>query len=298
MEAKLVVVSKRKAGMEIPISASRFLVGRGKGCQFRVESEQVSRRHCMILADGPKVAIEDCGSVNGTFVNGEKIQGQCALHDGDRIAIGKLVFAFQREDGAEGGIAPMRNARTFKGSMVARAALDDVAILHWLEEDGDEEEMRECWLRPEKSAQVSSEDENGTSDADEKEQGAGVCPSGMELGIGMATFGEEPSWMRRIVLNTKKSPRKAWLFLRALAIRVYRLPDSLYERLWKMEPLDLVLLAAIVSLLVVVMMILFPVTLEWGKAVINVRKWPFWVWTILGCVVLTILVRLRSRFGG
>jgi hypothetical protein len=262
-----------------------------------VESEQVSRRHCVFSADGASVAIEDCGSVNGTFVNGEKIQGKCSLHDGDRIAIGTLVFAFQREDGAEGGKNPVNNARAFKGSMVARASLDDVAILHWLEEDGDEEEMRECWLRPEKSVQESITDEAGTSDADEIERQAGVCPSGMELGIGMATFGEEPSWMRRMVLNTKKSPRKAWLFLRALAIRVFRLPDSLYERLRKMEPLDLVLLAAIVSLLVVVVMILFPVTLEWGKAIVDVRRWPFWVWTILGCVVLTILVRLRSRFG-
>jgi hypothetical protein len=50
--------------------------------------------------------------------------------------------------------------------------------------------------------------------------------------------------------------------------------------------------------LVIVMMILFPVTLEWGKAAVDVRKWPFWVWTILGCAVLVILVRLRSRFGG
>jgi pSer/pThr/pTyr-binding forkhead associated (FHA) protein len=62
----------------------------------------VSRKHARIaLVDGV-ISIEDLGSTNGTFVNGEKVQ-QGTLHEGDRVLIGtnilKVVAAPQDADG-------------------------------------------------------------------------------------------------------------------------------------------------------------------------------------------------------
>lgn len=57
--------------------------------------DMVSRKHAKITTDDKNVTIQDLGSTNGTFVNGEKIR-KVELKDGDRILIGtsiiKLVF--------------------------------------------------------------------------------------------------------------------------------------------------------------------------------------------------------------
>ena len=92
MEVKLVVVGGSHAGMAIPIPGPKFLIGRGESCQFRPQNKLVSRNHCAILVHEDSVTIEDAGSRNGTFVNGEKIQ-QRELKNGDRVKVG--VFELQ-----------------------------------------------------------------------------------------------------------------------------------------------------------------------------------------------------------
>jgi pSer/pThr/pTyr-binding forkhead associated (FHA) protein len=53
--------------------------------------EMVSRRHAKISLKGGVVSIEDMGSTNGTFVNGEKVQ-QATLQEGDRVLIGTSIL--------------------------------------------------------------------------------------------------------------------------------------------------------------------------------------------------------------
>lgn len=53
--------------------------------------EMVSRRHAHITMEGGVITIEDLGSTNGTFVNGEKIQ-QAQLREGDRVLIGTSIL--------------------------------------------------------------------------------------------------------------------------------------------------------------------------------------------------------------
>src|SRR5687768_1782650 len=63
--------------------------------------DMVSRKHAKITVDQGKILIEDLGSTNGTFVNGEKVK-QARLKEGDRILIGtsilKLVQQGQVQD--------------------------------------------------------------------------------------------------------------------------------------------------------------------------------------------------------
>ena len=90
MKLKLVVIGGKKAGMEIPISVPKYVIGREEGCHLRPQSPLVSRKHCVISAANGSATIEDFGSANGTFVNGEKLQQRRELKNSDRIKIGPL----------------------------------------------------------------------------------------------------------------------------------------------------------------------------------------------------------------
>lgn len=55
-------------------------------------AKSVSRRHARIIKQKSRVFVEDLGSINGTFVNGKRLQPYVpeTLHDGDVLQLGKL----------------------------------------------------------------------------------------------------------------------------------------------------------------------------------------------------------------
>src|SRR5918997_1503316 len=58
------------------------VIGR-EGCDVVLADPEVSRRHAALRHTGEGPAVEDLGSTNGTFVNGERISGTRVLSDGD-----------------------------------------------------------------------------------------------------------------------------------------------------------------------------------------------------------------------
>ena len=95
MEVKLVVASGKHAGKVIPIDGSRLYIGRADDCHLQPRSELVSRHHCVILAEEGVVAVRDFGSKNGTLLNGDRIRGEQALKNGDRLQVGSLELEVQ-----------------------------------------------------------------------------------------------------------------------------------------------------------------------------------------------------------
>jgi pSer/pThr/pTyr-binding forkhead associated (FHA) protein len=87
---KLIVVSGKSAGRSIAVKRSKFLIGRADECDIRPLSEEVSRRHCAIIVGPESVFVEDLGSRNGTFVNGERIAERTQVTDGDAVRVGSL----------------------------------------------------------------------------------------------------------------------------------------------------------------------------------------------------------------
>ena len=90
MVTKLIVASGKSAGRSIAIKRNKLLIGRSEDCDVRPLSEDVSRRHCAVHVGPAEVWVEDLGSRNGTFVNGEKIAEKTRLKDGDIIRVGSL----------------------------------------------------------------------------------------------------------------------------------------------------------------------------------------------------------------
>ena len=88
-------------GSQIPLDAkSSYTIGRGRGCEIQLPDISVSREHARIMHDQDGFVVEDLGSTNGTFVNGESVSRQ-SLNSGDKIRVGRLHLEFQiREDGS------------------------------------------------------------------------------------------------------------------------------------------------------------------------------------------------------
>ncbi|MEJ2150130.1 MAG: FHA domain-containing protein, partial [Chloroflexota bacterium] len=66
-------------------------IGRDPSVDFVVSSPGVSRRHARIMRDGDDYFIEDLGSSNGTFLNGQPVTGPVSLQSGDEIRLGHTV---------------------------------------------------------------------------------------------------------------------------------------------------------------------------------------------------------------
>src|SRR5262245_39392727 len=90
-------------GRRIPLLADLSL-GRGTDNLIRIEGDTVSRKHAKIVMTDSRPYVEDAGSTYGTFVDGQKIAGRTALHDGATVKLGDVemhVVAI-RSEGASG----------------------------------------------------------------------------------------------------------------------------------------------------------------------------------------------------
>jgi pSer/pThr/pTyr-binding forkhead associated (FHA) protein len=99
MSAYIFVEQTPVSGREIPVMEGA-VVGRGQ-CDVVLVDPEVSRRHAMVLATPAGPAIEDLGSTNGTWVNGERIAGAHRLRTGDVVRFGNTVWHVRA--GQEGG---------------------------------------------------------------------------------------------------------------------------------------------------------------------------------------------------
>jgi pSer/pThr/pTyr-binding forkhead associated (FHA) protein len=76
------------------------VIGRAPSCDLPVDSARASRRHAAVRRRGDRFCVQDLGSKNGTFVNGQRVDGDHTLEPGDRIGIGEAVVTFCQVEGA------------------------------------------------------------------------------------------------------------------------------------------------------------------------------------------------------
>lgn len=72
---------------------TELVIGRSATCRLALEDDTfVSQLHARIHRDGDRAVVEDLGSTNGTYVNGNRLTAPHALAPGDRISIGAAVL--------------------------------------------------------------------------------------------------------------------------------------------------------------------------------------------------------------
>src|SRR5438270_10777355 len=93
-------ISGEYQGGEFPIVPDKqIVVGRSSDLDMVLVEDMVSRKHARITMQQDQIWIEDLGSTNGTFVNGEKIK-RARLKEGDRVLIGTSILKVIAGEGA------------------------------------------------------------------------------------------------------------------------------------------------------------------------------------------------------
>ncbi len=92
----VVLVMFRENGERRSFSLTRdvTVIGRREDADFRIPLSDVSRKHCRLIKDGNQLIIEDLGSANGTYHNGQRVQDS-EVNPGDTIQIGPIQFVVQ-----------------------------------------------------------------------------------------------------------------------------------------------------------------------------------------------------------
>lgn len=126
MQVVLVMFKSDGSRRSFSLHKQTTVVGRREDCDVRIPLGEISRKHCRLIKGDDELKIEDLGSSNGTYINGQRVQGT-TLSPGDTIKIGSVVFVVQL-DGVPGDdeLVPHTSDNTADG-MVDTASQDSAA---------------------------------------------------------------------------------------------------------------------------------------------------------------------------
>ena len=82
-----------RAGETFHINGPRTMIGRSPECDVFLDDVTVSRTHAVLVEENGEFAVEDQGSLNGTFVNRKRIE-RSRIDDGDELQVGKYRLTF------------------------------------------------------------------------------------------------------------------------------------------------------------------------------------------------------------
>jgi len=78
-------------GVTFPLDGDQLTIGRDASNGVAINDAEVSRKHSRMSFQGGKYVLEDLGSTNGTFVNGQRLSGPVVLKPGDVVSLGEQI---------------------------------------------------------------------------------------------------------------------------------------------------------------------------------------------------------------
>jgi two-component system cell cycle response regulator len=98
----LVIQDGPGTGAQHPVDGE-VTIGRGEGVDLQLPDKAISRRHAALRVEGETAVVEDLGSRNGTYVNGEPVEDARRLREGDALQLGSTTLEVRS---ARGETAP------------------------------------------------------------------------------------------------------------------------------------------------------------------------------------------------
>ncbi|HVT03267.1 MAG TPA: SpoIIE family protein phosphatase [Thermoanaerobaculia bacterium] len=95
--AEVTVFSPLLAPTSHQLAGDLVTIGRASDCTIPVKDRYLSRKHAELLTIDGKWTLRDCGSANGTYLNGNRVSADSPLKSGDRIRLGDTELLFQSE---------------------------------------------------------------------------------------------------------------------------------------------------------------------------------------------------------
>jgi len=83
-----------RTGETFLLERERTTIGRSPECDIFLDDVTVSRKHAVIVKGRGDLVLEDLESLNGTFLNRQRIERRASLADGDELQIGKYKLTF------------------------------------------------------------------------------------------------------------------------------------------------------------------------------------------------------------
>jgi len=136
---KLVLKFENSVLKEVPVGASEVSIGRSPENGIVIDNPAVSHFHARVFNEEGRLMLEDFGSLNGTFVNGQRVK-MVTLKPGDSVAIGKHTivisdsrdldgFATGNGNGKPAPAAPKLNETVMLDTKARRDFLQKVAAV-------------------------------------------------------------------------------------------------------------------------------------------------------------------------
>ncbi len=104
------------------------IIGRGKDATFTIKHPLLSRKHCEVFEENGVVQVRDLDSLNGTFVNGSRVESILAFDSGSQLKLGAVVMEVQFNGAvSEDTIASNNEAEAFDLGTVETAETEVMA---------------------------------------------------------------------------------------------------------------------------------------------------------------------------
>lgn len=134
---------------ELAIGQKEVSIGRSPSNAMVIDNPAVSNRHARVFREADRLMLEDFGSLNGTFVNGQRVK-MAALNSGDSVAIGKhtIVVEEARElDGFKVWNRPSKPAASQMGETIVLGTKERRDLVQKLAADGERSQLAPARLR-------------------------------------------------------------------------------------------------------------------------------------------------------